>query len=110
MHDRITDLEFGQVADHRIDIGRTVLATVMALGRVGVKFRFREDCERLVREALIQGRHGQRNETIPCDEFFKGVAVGDLKPVAIEKLRHRFTTAHRGGTHQDAMLGDAFMV
>ena len=94
VHDRVADLEFGQVADHRIDIGRTVLATMVTLGRVGVKFRFREDRERFVREALIQGRHGQRNGGVTGDEFFKGITIRNLESMTIEKLRHRLATAH----------------
>ena len=83
---------------------------MVTLGRMSIKLGFRDDREVFVRKALIQGRHGQGNGIVTGHEFFKRIAIGDLKAVALEQLRHRFSSTHGRGAHQDAMLGEAFVI
>ena len=103
MHDGVADLEFGQIAHHRIDGTRLfLLAPARAACRAGVEFGLGYECHlgRRQREAGLQRCHRDREMRIPRQEGCEVVNDHRAQAAFREQLQQRLASAGGVGAHQ----------
>ncbi|XQU67721.1 hypothetical protein OJJOAM_000452 [Cupriavidus sp. H18C1] len=111
VHDRVADLQLGQVAHHRVDAAGLLLLAAAGAARgirielgLGDEGQARLAVHRRQREAALQRRHRDRERRVAGEE---GRAILDrmrTQAAVGEQLQQRLAAARRIGAHQHASL------
>ncbi len=110
VHDRVADLQLGQVAHHRLDLARRFLLLLAgAPARTGIQLGLGDEdqvagarIEQL--EAGLQRRHAQRQTGVARAEALEAFDRYQIEPVFAEVLLQRFAPAGRIGADHHARV------
>ena len=104
--DRIADAHFGEVAQHRVDIGAARRVAPAAAYDAGIELRLGDEGEPGLgpREALMERRDDQRAAAVAGNERAPVVGERHVQPVFGEVLLHRLAAPRALGADQHAAV------